>query len=232
MEDVKKNLFETKRKIAEAAKRAGRNPDDITLIAVSKTKPNEMIEEAISAGQFIFGENRVNELKEKKDFFKERASFHQIGTLQTNKVKYLIGRCDLIESVDSTHLIDEISRLSVKKNVVTPILIQINIGREPQKSGVLPEDIYNVLEYAAKAEGISVKGLMAIPPKCENPEDVRPYFKEMYNIFLDIRAKNIDNIYMNILSMGMTHDFETAIEEGSTSVRVGTGIFGKRDYMI
>ena len=232
MEDVKKNLFETKRRIAKAAKRAGRNPDDITLIAVSKTKPNEMIEEAISAGQFIFGENRVNELKEKKDFFKERASFHQIGTLQTNKVKYLIGRCDLIESVDNTHLIDEISRLSVKKNVVTPILIQINIGREPQKSGVLPEDIYNVLEYAAKAEGISVKGLMAIPPKCENPEDVRPYFKEMYNIFLDIRAKNIDNIYMDILSMGMTHDFETAIEEGSTSVRVGTGIFGKRDYMI
>ena len=232
MENIKENLEKIKARIAEAAKRAGRSAAEITLVAVSKTMPIEDVEEAFSAGQTVFGENRVQELKEKYDHFEGKATFHQIGTLQTNKVKYLIGRASLIESVDSKELITEISRLATKKGVTQEILIQVNIGREPQKSGVMPESLYDILEFASKTAGVKVTGLMAIPPKCEKPDDVRPYFKKMYDLFIDIGTKNMDNIYMRVLSMGMTNDFEVAIEEGSTAVRVGTAIFGKRDYMI
>ncbi len=232
MGNIKENLEKIKARIAEAAKRAGRNAEDITLVAVSKTMPVEDVAEAFSAGQTVFGENRVQELREKYDYFEGKADFHQIGTLQTNKVKYLIGRASLIESVDSKELISEISRLAIKKGVTQDILIQVNIGLEPQKSGVIPSELNEILEFASKTQGIRVLGLMAIPPRVEKPDDARPYFKKMYNLFIDIGAKNMDNIYMRVLSMGMTGDFEVAIEEGSTAVRVGTAIFGKRDYMI
>ena len=232
MEDIAKNLETVRAKIKSAAARAGRDPGSVTLIAVSKTKPVEMIEAAMAAGQTVFGENRVQELRDKYDALGGRAVFHQIGGLQKNKVKYLIGRAALIESVDSRELAAEISRLSQKNGVTTDILIQVNIGMEPQKSGVDPDEAENLVRFCAETPAVRVRGLMAIPPKCENPEDVRPYFKEMYSLFLDIKSKNIDNIYMDILSMGMTNDFEVAVEEGSTAVRVGTAIFGKRDYMI
>ena len=232
MEDIAKNLETVRAKIRSAAARAGRDPGSVTLIAVSKTKPVEMIEAAMAAGQTVFGENRVQELRDKYDALKGAAVFHQIGGLQKNKVKYLIGRAALIESVDSRELAAEISRLSQKNGVTTDILIQVNIGREPQKSGVDPDEAENLVRFCSETPAVRVRGLMASPPKCENPEDARPYFKEMYSLFLDIKSKNIDNIYMDILSMGMTNDFEVAVEEGSTAVRVGTAIFGKRDYMI
>ncbi len=232
MEDIAKNLKSVRERIASAALRAGRDPGSVTLIAVSKTKPVEMIEAAMAAGQTVFGENRVQELRDKYDALGGRAVFHQIGGLQKNKVKYLIGRAALIESVDSRELAAEISRLSQKNGVTTDILIQVNIGRELQKSGVDPDEAENLVRFCSETPAVRVRGLMAIPPKCENPEDARPYFKEMYSLFLDIKSKNIDNIYMDILSMGMTNDFEVAVEEGSTAVRVGTAIFGKRDYMI
>ena len=232
MEDIAKNLETVRAKIKSAAVRAGRDPGSVTLIAVSKTKPVEMIEAAMAAGQTVFGENRVQELRDKYDALEGRAVFHQIGGLQKNKVKYLIGRAALIESVDSRELAAEISRLSQKNGVTTDILIQVNIGREPQKSGVDPDEAENLVRFCSETPAVRVRGLMAIPPKCENPEDARPYFKEMYSLFLDIKSKNIDNIYMDTLSMGMTNDFEVAVEEGSTAVRVGTAIFGKRDYMI
>ncbi len=232
MENIKENLENIRARIDAAAKRVNRDAKEITLVAVSKTKPIEMIEEAVLAGQTEFGENRVQELKEKHDHFGDRATFRQIGTLQTNKVKYLIGRASVIESVDSEALISEISRLAKKAGITQDILIQVNIGREMQKSGVMPEQLDALLDFASKAEGVRVIGLMAIPPKCEDPEESRPYFQKMYRLFIDIGAKNMDNIYMKVLSMGMTRDFEVAIEEGSTAVRVGTAIFGKRDYMI
>lgn len=232
MEDIAKNIENIKARIKAAAVRTGRAPESVTLIAVSKTKPVEMIEAAVAAGQTVFGENRVQELRDKYDALKGRAVFHQIGGLQKNKVKYLIGRAALIESVDSRELVSEISRLAEKRGVAQDILIQVNIGREPQKSGVDPAEAENLVRFCSETPAVRVRGLMAIPPKCENPEDARPYFKEMYSLFLDIKSKNIDNIYMDILSMGMTRDFEVAVEEGATAVRVGTAIFGKRDYTI
>ena len=208
---VTDNYLEVKRRIREACKRAGRDESEVLLLPVSKTKPIAMIEELMAAGQKVFGENYVQELKEKKEAL-PGADFHMIGHLQRNKVRFTVGNAVMIHSVDSLRLAEEISKESVKRGVVTDVLIEINGGNEESKFG------------------IRVKGLMCVAPFVEDPEENRPVFRKIFQLAVDIASKNIDNIEMNVLSMGMTGDFETAVEEGATIVRVGTAIFGEREY--
>ncbi len=238
---ISQNLDGIRERIACAAKKAGRNPEDITLIAVSKLNPAESVETAIAHDQYEFGENWVKELLEKEDqvnaFLESNdpektnaIKWHFIGHLQTNKVKQLIGKTVLIHSVDSLKLATVIDTESKKKNVVTDILLEINIGDEESKYGIRPDDAVAFADSLAGLTNIKIRGLMTVAPICDAPESNRPYFKKMRELFVDIKAKNNDNISMDVLSMGMTLDFETAIEEGATHVRVGTGIFGARDY--
>lgn len=233
--DIKDNIREVRKKIEEAALKAGRKPSDITLIDVSKTKPVEDIEAAAECGERVFGENRVQELTEKIEYFENRGvqfEWHLIGHLQTNKCKYVVGRTKLIHSVDSYKLAEELNRESAKKSVVTDILIEINIGDEDSKFGCKPENCEELVRQIALLENLHIKGLMCVAPFTENPEENRMYFRQMRNLSVDIEGKNIDNVSMCELSMGMTGDYQVAIEEGATMVRVGTGIFGKRNYQI
>ncbi|MCR4721437.1 MAG: YggS family pyridoxal phosphate-dependent enzyme [Lachnospiraceae bacterium] len=238
---IAENLKEIRSRIKAAAERAGRDPKDITLIAVSKLNPAEAVETAVAHDQYEFGENWVKELLEKetevgsflRNHSPEKADiikWHFIGHLQTNKVKQLIGKTVLIHSVDSLKLATVIDTESKKKNVVTDILLEINIGDEESKYGIKPDDAVAFVDSLSDLKNIKIRGLMTVAPICDNPEANRLYFKKMKELFIDIKAKNNDNINMGILSMGMTLDFETAIEEGATHIRVGTGIFGARDY--
>ncbi len=227
---VKENLQEVNRRIRAACERVGRDPDEVTLIAVSKTKPVEMIAEAYEAGVRDFGENKVQEMTEKMAQLPDDIRWHMIGHLQRNKVKYLIGKVHLIHSVDSLRLAQEISAQSAKQNVDTDILIEVNIAGEESKFGISREETLALVEEAAKLPRIHIRGLMVVAPYVEDPEDNRTYFRELKNLSVDISNKNIDNISIYVLSMGMTGDFEVAVEEGATMVRVGTGIFGERDY--
>ena len=224
------NLLEIKNRINAAALRAGRDPSDIELIAVSKYKPAEDILEAYNAGQRHFGENHVQELVSKIELLPGDIKWHMIGNLQKNKVKYLVGVADLIQSVDSLDLIRLIDRRAESVGTVQDILLEVNIGREEAKSGLMKEELDEVLSAADQFPHVHIRGLMAIPPADSDPEQTRPYFKEMKQLFIDIDHKKYDNVSMDFLSMGMTHDYETAIEEGSNMVRIGTGIFGARDY--
>lgn len=227
---IAENLKEVQRKIEEACKRAGRDPKEVTLIAVSKTKPVEMLKEAYEAGSREFGENKVQELTDKIEQLPEDIHWHMIGHLQTNKIKYIVGKTTLIHSVDSLHLAEAISKESIKKNVVTDILVEVNVGMEETKFGTTVEETVDLVENIAKLPGICVKGLMTIAPFVENAEENRVIFQNLRKLSIDIGAKDIDNVSMCILSMGMTNDYEVAVEEGATLVRVGTGIFGERDY--
>ncbi len=227
---VKENLQEVEKKIEEACRRAGRNRSEVTLIAVSKTKPVSMLQEAYSAGIREFGENKVQEMMDKYDVLPDDIHWHMIGHLQRNKVKYLMGKAALIHSVDSLRLAEEISAQSVRHQVVTDILIEVNIAGEETKFGTDREEAISLVEEASRLPGIHICGLMTIAPFVENPEDNRTYFRQIRELSVDIAAKKIDNVDMRILSMGMTGDYEVAIEEGATMVRVGTGIFGARDY--
>lgn len=229
---LKENLSNVQTNIINACKKANRNPDDVTLIAVSKTKPLSDIEELVTCGVNEFGENKVQELCDKYEHISTPVNWHLIGHLQTNKVKYVIDKACLIHSVDSVHLAKEIEKEAAKKNVVINILIQVNIAKEDTKFGIDESDIYDFIEEIKDYSHIKVKGLMTIAPFVENPEENRQHFRKMHQLLLDIKSKNIDNIDMYILSMGMTNDYEVAIEEGSTMVRVGTGIFGERNYNI
>lgn len=227
---VTENLSIVNKKIEEACKRAGRGREEVTLIAVSKTKPVSLLEEAYQAGARDFGENKVQEMMDKIPVLPEDIKWHMIGHLQRNKVKYLIGKTALIHSVDSMRLAEEISRLSVKNDAMTDVLIEVNIAQEESKFGTSREEAISLVEEVSGLPGIRICGLMTIAPYVEDPEDNRKYFREIKKLSVDIANRNIDNVSMSILSMGMTGDYEVAIEEGATMVRVGTGIFGERDY--
>ena len=226
------NLKEVEAKIEAACKRAGRDRSEVTLIAVSKTKPVEMLEEAYGTGIREFGENKVQEMMDKYEVMPKDIHWHMIGHLQRNKVKYLMGKAALIHSVDSLRLAEEISAQSVKHEVTTDILIEVNIDKEETKFGTDRDEAIALVEAAAKLPNIHICGLMTIAPFVENSEDNRKYFQQIRQLSVDIKEKNIDNVDMRILSMGMTGDYEVAIEEGATMVRVGTGIFGARNYNI
>ncbi len=229
---VKENLIEVQARIEAACRRSGRDPKEVTLIAVSKTKPVSMIQEAIEAGKQEFGENKAQEMKEKYETLPGDLTWHFIGHLQTNKVKYVVGRAALIHSVDSLHLAEAIDRESAKKKVVSEVLVEVNVAQETSKFGIRPEDTEALLRQMSNLSHIHVCGLMTIAPYVEDPEQNRGIFCQLKKLSVDIAGKNIDNIDMSVLSMGMTGDYEVAVEEGATHVRVGTGIFGERNYSV
>ncbi|MBZ4671972.1 MAG: hypothetical protein JG762_202 [Deferribacteraceae bacterium] len=226
MSEIKKNLENIYERIELAASKSGRKIDAITLVAVSKTYPAEKIIEAYNCGQYIFGENRVQEALDKIGILKDYKDikFHLIGHLQTNKVKYLKDNFSLIHSVDRIELVNEMEKRFSKLNRIQDILIQVNVAKEPQKSGVLPEDFDVLLDKVLKSNFLNLEGLMMIPPFLDNPEDNRIYFRKMYELFEKVNTlKKVE-----YLSMGMSDDFEIAIQEGSNMVRIGSAIFGKR----
>ncbi len=227
---LKDNYDKVAGNILKACEKSGRNPDEVTLIAVSKTKPVSMLQEIYDHGCRDFGENKVQELVEKYEILPKDIRWHLIGHLQRNKVKYVVDKAALIHSVDSLKLAEEISKEALKKNVEVDILIEVNVAEEESKFGVKAEDAPKLVSQIAELPGIHIKGLMTIAPYVENPEDNRQYFAQLRQLSVDISAKNIDNVTMNVLSMGMTGDYETAVSEGATLVRVGTGIFGERHY--
>ena len=228
---LKENLANVEKNIEQACKNAGRSRDEVTLIAVSKTKPVEMLQEIYDENIRDFGENKVQELCSKMGQLPSDIRWHMIGHLQRNKVKYIVGKVELIHSVDTYRLAEEINIQAKKQNVIVPILVEVNIAHEESKFGISAEDAILLVEEISKLENIRIKGLMTIAPYVENPEDNRLYFRKIKQLSVDISHKNIDNINMNELSMGMTGDYEVAIEEGATYVRVGTGIFGNRQYL-
>ena len=229
--DVTENLKIIRENIAAAAEKSGRKPEDITLLAATKTVPAAVINHAIREGVTHIGENRVQELCSKYDDLDLtdcRCEF--IGHLQTNKVKQLMGKVDRIQSVDSVKLAKEISRLCERDNRVMDILVEVNIGKEENKSGVAPEMLDELLPEIAQFPGIHVKGLMTIPPISQDIVEIRHFFTNMYKYFIDIKAKKMDNINMDFLSMGMSSDYAPAIECGANIVRIGSSLFGKRIY--
>lgn len=227
---LKENLANVEKNIEQACKNAGRSRDEVTLIAVSKTKPVEMLQEIYDENIRDFGENKVQELCSKMEQLPSDIRWHMIGHLQRNKVKYIVGKVELIHSVDTYRLAEEINIQAKKQNVIVPILVEVNIAHEESKFGISAEDAILLVEDISKLENIRIKGLMTIAPYVENPEDNRLYFRKIKQLSVDITNKNIDNVSMEILSMGMTGDYMVAIEEGATMVRVGTGIFGERIY--
>ena len=226
-------LLDNLKDVEEAAcDRSGRKREDVLLVAVSKTKPVEMIEEVMTAGIVDFGENKPQELRDKYEVLPQNLRFHMIGHLQTNKIKYVIDRVVLIHSIDSIHLAEAVNAEAKKHNRIMPVLVEVNVAQEESKSGFLMEKAENAIREIAKLSNIRVEGLMTIAPFVENAEENRQYFVKLRKLSVDIAAKNIDNVTMHHLSMGMTGDYEVAIEEGATMVRVGTGIFGERNYQI
>lgn len=226
-----KDNFETVEKnVAAACARAGRDRSEVTLIAVSKTKPVDMLREVYEAGARDFGENKVQEICEKYDKLPSDIKWHMIGHLQRNKVKQVIDKATLIHSVDSYRLAQEISVQAQKKGLTMPILIEVNIAGEESKFGISADDTIQLVEEIASLPNLKIQGLMTIAPYVVDAEENRLYFRQIRQLAVDIKNKNIDNVSMNILSMGMTGDYEVAIEEGATMVRVGTGIFGARNY--
>lgn len=225
---IRENLSAVEEKIANACRKAGRNHGEVTLVAVSKTKPLSDLREAYEAGARDFGENKVQELTDKIPELPSDIRWHMIGHLQRNKVKYIVGKVSMIHSVDSFRLAEEISREAVRKDTTVEILIEVNVAGEESKYGVSPEDAPELVEKIASLPAIKIQGLMTIAPFTENPEENRPFFRKLKQLCVDIERKNIDNVNMSVLSMGMTGDYSVAIEEGATCVRVGTGIFGER----
>lgn len=224
------NLDIIEKNILTACAKSGRNRDEITLIAVSKTKPVSMLEEVYSTGIRDFGENKVQELSDKFEILPKDIKWHMIGHLQTNKVKYLMDKAYLIHSVDSLKLAKEIEKQAEKANRIVDILIEVNIAEEESKFGLAKEEVLALIKEISLFPHIRIKGLMTIAPYVENPEDNRLYFRQIKQLSVDIDSQNIDNVSMNILSMGMSGDYMVAIEEGATMIRVGTSIFGERVY--
>ena len=216
-------------KLEIAAEKSGRDKKEITLLAATKTVDPDTINYAIEKGITHIGENRVQELLSKHSLLKPAHS-HFIGHLQTNKVKDIIDKVEMIESVDSLKLANEISKQALKRGITMDVLLEVNIGGEESKSGFTPEEGEKAVEEVAKLPAIRVKGLMAIPPAADLPEESRKYFRKMYKLFIDIQGKTIDNSNMSVLSMGMSNDFDIAAQEGATLVRVGTSLFGRRIY--
>ena len=216
---LKDNLHQVQQKIKAACDRAHRNYSDVTLIAVSKTKPVEMLSEIYDEGIREFGENKVQEMCEKMEVMPKDIHWHMIGHLQTNKVKYIVGKTSLIHSVDSLHLAKEIQKQAIKHDCSCDILVEVNIAGEASKFGTSRDEAISLVEEIAKLDHIHIKGLMTIAPFVDDPEDNRQYFRDIKQLSVDIAQKNIDNVSMNVLSMGMTGDYTVAIEEGATMVR-------------
>ena len=230
MEDFRKNLETIEENIQAACDRVGRSRDEVTLIAVSKTKPVSDLEAVYELGARHFGENKVQELVDKIEVMPKDIKWHMIGHLQRNKVKYIVDKVSLIHSVDSLRLAQEISKQAVKKDVNVDVLIEINIGNEDSKFGVSADEVKKLVRETAILPNISVKGLMCVAPYVVDSEENRAFFHKIKDLSVDIMSENIDNVSMSILSMGMSNDYEVAIEEGATMVRIGSNLFGKRDY--
>jgi pyridoxal phosphate enzyme (YggS family) len=226
VQTIKNNLKIINEKIRKAASRANRNSEEIKLVAVTKTATIEQIKEAISAGVKIIGENKVQEAKEKYQILSADIEWHLVGHLQTNKVKYAIEIFDLIHSVDSIKLAKEIDRRSQQFGMITNVLVEVNVSGEETKYGIKPEEVESFLKEVSEFSRIKVRGLMTIAPIAEDQEEVRPYFRKLRELSEEIKSKNLKNVKMDYLSMGMTEDFEVAIEEGANMVRIGRGIFG------
>lgn len=229
---VAENLAQVQKNIEESCGNVNRDPGEVTLIAVSKTKPVEMLREAYDAGARVFGENKVQEIVDKYDHMPSDVKWHMIGHLQRNKVKYIVDKVAMIHSVDSFRLAETIEKEAAKKNVTVPILIEVNVAQEESKYGLKPEEVLPFIEEIADFSHIQIKGLMTIAPYVENAEENREIFRELKKLSVDIAAKNINNVTMSVLSMGMTGDYMVAVQEGATMVRVGTGIFGARNYAL
>lgn len=229
---ILENIETVRENINTACKKVGRNPEEVTLIAVSKTKPYTDIEEALPSGILDYGENKVQELSEKYEILPKDIHWHMIGHLQRNKVKYLVGKVKLIHSVDSIRLANQIETEFAKKDEIANILIEVNMANEESKFGISASEALDLVKEISLLPHVRIQGLMTIAPYTDNPETNRAYFSKMKKLSVDIREKNIDNVNMNVLSMGMTGDYQVAIEEGATMVRVGTGIFGERNYNV
>ena len=230
--DTALNVAEAFKNISAAAEKAGRNPSEITLMAVTKTVSPEKINEAVRSGCTLLGENRVQELLEKYESYDKNAEIHFIGSLQTNKVKYIVDKVTMIESVDSIKLAEEIEKRCAKIDKIMDILLEVNIADEESKSGFSAEEILFVSEKIKDFPHLRLRGLMTIGRFGAEIEETREYFAKMRNLLVDIKSKNIDNIYINILSMGMSSDYELAVAEGATIVRIGRGLFGERKYKV
>ena len=228
MNTIRDHLNEVRENIQKACEKAGRSPQEVTLIAVSKTKPLFMLEEAYEAGARDFGENKVQEILEKHPKMPEDARFHMIGHLQRNKVKQVLPHAVLIHSVDSYRLAEQISQEAGKLGITAKILLEVNVAKEESKFGMMPEDVEKMAGQIAALPHLQIEGLMTIAPFVDDPEKNRPVFRKLYQLSVDIKKKNIDNVNMSVLSMGMTGDYQVAVEEGATMIRVGTGIFGAR----
>ncbi len=229
--DIEENYKTIMHNISEAAIKSGRKPEDVRFMAVTKTVEPIYINHAISLGASLIGENRVQEFLGKRDELNlNGVEKHLIGHLQTNKVRQIVGEVDMIDGVDSVRVAKEIGKISQKKGIITDVLVEVNIGGEESKFGLDPAELIETVCEISEIEGLKVEGLMAIPPICINSEENRKFFANMHTMFLDIKAKKLDNVNMNILSMGMSDDYTTAILEGSTMVRVGSSLFGRRVY--
>jgi len=235
--EMKQSYDSILQRIKSACHSSGREVDSVTLVSVSKTQSIEIINDAIDLGMRVFGENKPQEIRDKYSYFETMVptinpplEWHMIGNIQKNKIKYLIDTCELIHSVDSLDILEAIHHEAMKRNKVIPILLQVNISNEVTKNGLSVDELYQMITQLQPYPFIHVLGLMTIPPFVDDPEKNRRHFRQLREVFIDIKSKNIDNVTMNYLSMGMTDDFEVAIEEGATHIRVGTGIFGKRNY--
>ena len=229
---LKDQLQEVEKRIQAACDRAGRKREEVTLIAVSKTKPIETLQEAYDLGVRIFGENKVQELTAKYEALPKDIHWHMIGHLQTNKVKYIIDKAELIHSVDSLKLAETIEKEAAKHDLIADILVEVNVAEEESKFGMKMEEVIPFVEKVSAFPHVRVRGLMTIAPFVEDPEENRSIFADLHKLYIDIKKKNHDNDTVSVLSMGMTNDYEVAIEEGATMVRVGTGIFGARNYAV
>lgn len=228
---ITENLEQVRKNIDEACRIAGRDPKEVTLIAVSKTKPVSMLKEAYDAGARCFGENKVQEIMDKHPQLPDDIKWHMIGHLQRNKVKYIVDKVSLIHSVDSLRLAQTIEQEAAKRQVCVPILLEVNVAQEESKFGLKMDEVLPLIKAVADFPHIKVQGLMTIAPYVENAEDNRDFFRQLKKLSVDIEAKNINNVSMSVLSMGMTGDYQVAVQEGATMVRVGTGIFGERNYV-
>jgi pyridoxal phosphate enzyme (YggS family) len=230
LDSIKNNIEAIKKEIEGICLKSGKNPDDITIIAVTKTVDTDRINYAVDCGMTNLGENKVQEIMDKYEPVNKNVKWHLIGHLQTNKVKYIIDKVELIHSVDSVKLAEEISKKALKNNLIKEVLVQVNVAKEESKFGIDIEEVISFVKTIAAFENIRVKGLMTIAPYDENPENVRPIFRQLRQKFDELAQMNIPNTDMKYLSMGMSNDYAIAIEEGANMVRIGTAIFGKRNY--
>lgn len=231
MEQIEENIKRIHKEIEEACAKVGRDPAEVRLLAVSKTFPVEALKAAYDAGQYLFGENRVQELNRKILLLPAEIEWHLIGTLQRNKVKDIVGKTALIHSVDSLSLAQEINKQALKKNLSAKILLQVNVAAEETKHGFAPQEVIKVIEEISKLPGIKIRGLMTIAPFSENPEEVRPVFRQLKMLAEFIKKLQLPEVQMKELSMGMSGDFRVAVEEGATLVRIGSRIFGTRNVV-